>query len=346
MTRVLICEDSHTYALGLRRLLEYDGDIGVVAVCSTAEETIAALPRVKPDVLTMDILLPGIDGIAAIEEIMSYWPLPIVVVSGALPHAPGKVAPALAAGALEMTAKDDLDLRDPGGSAAAAFRRRVKMAGRAPVIRHPRASLRRSPLARAPARDASVIAICGSMGGPYMLSRLLGGLPADYPIPLLVVQHITAGFTESLARWLDQTVPPRVHVAEEGPLRAPGAWLAPERAHLSLTASGRLRLDTRAPAGAYQPSGDVLLDSIARVAGRTGVAIVLTGMGRDGAAGATAVRDNGGLAITQSEESAAAFGMPQAAIISGVDLVLGPDEIIACLNGLRHVPLPKPRNGT
>ena len=125
LARVLICEDSHTYAIGLRRLLEYDGDISVVAVYSTAEAAIAALPQVKPDLLTMDITLPGIDGLAAVEEVMSYWPVPIIVLSGDLPYASGKLVAALAAGALEMTSKRDLDLRDPGGSAAAAFRRQV-----------------------------------------------------------------------------------------------------------------------------------------------------------------------------------------------------------------------------
>ncbi len=346
VTRVLICEDSHTYALGLRHLLEYDGDISVVAVYSTAEEAIAALPHVKPDLLTIDILLPGIDGLAAVEEIMSYWPVPIIMLSGSLPNAPGKATAALAAGALDTASKADLDLRDPAGSTAAAFRRRVRMASRARVIRHPRASLRRSPVSHGPVRDASVIGICGSMGGPYVLLRLLGGLPAAYPIPILVVQHITEGFTEGLARWLDQMVPLPVRVAAEGPLRAPGAWLAPDGAHLKLAAPGRLRLDRQAAAGLYRPSGDVLLSSIAEAAGRTGVAVVLTGMGRDGAAGAAAVRGLGGLAVTQSEESAVAFGMPQAAIVSGVDLVLGPDEIADCLTGLRYAPLPEQGNGT
>jgi two-component system, chemotaxis family, protein-glutamate methylesterase/glutaminase len=345
VTRVLICEDSHTYALGLRHLLEYEGDISVAAVYSTAEEAIAALPQVKPDLLTMDILLPGIDGLAAVEEIMSYWPVPVIVLSGSFPDAPGKSAAALAAGALDTASKADLDLRDPAGRAAAAFRRRVKMASRAHVIRHPRASLRRSQAIHGPVRDASVIGICGSMGGPYVLARLLGGLPAAYPVPILVVQHITEGFTEGLARWLDQTVPLPVRVAEEGPLRAPGAWLGPEGAHLSLAASGWLRLDRQAAAGLYRPSGDVLLSSIAKAAGRTGVAVVLTGMGRDGAVGAAAVRAAGGLAVTQSEESAVAFGMPQAAIVSGVDLVLAPDEIVDCLAGLRYAPLPGQGNG-
>jgi two-component system chemotaxis response regulator CheB len=184
------------------------------------------------------------------------------------------------------------------------------------------------------------------MGGPYVLAQVLGGLPAAYQVPILVVQHITAGFTESLARWLDQTVPLPVRVAAEGPLRAPGAWLAPEGAHLMLAALGRLRIDRQAAAGLYRPSGDVLLSSIAEVAGRTGVAVVLTGMGRDGAVGAAAVRGKGGLAVAQTEESTVAFGMPQAAIVSGVDLVLAPDEIVGCLAGLRHVPLPGQGNGT
>jgi two-component system chemotaxis response regulator CheB len=339
MPRMLICEDSHTYAVGLRRVLEHDGDITVVAVCATAEEAIAALPRVQPDVVTMDIGLPGMDGLAAIEEIMSYRPLPILVISADVDDGSQWAAAALGAGALGAIGKDDLDLRDPGGVAAAALRHRVRVLSHARVIRHPRARLRGTPAQQRQAHRASVIGICGSTGGPYVLARLLRDLPADYAIPILVVQHISAGFTEGLARWLDQSARIPVGIAADGALADPGAWIAPEGAHLKLAPTGRLCLDRRTVAGRHRPSGDVLFDSIAAVAGETGVALVLTGMGSDGARGAAAVRRGGGLAIAQDEESSAVYGMPQAAVACGVDLVLSPDEIVACLMGLRSEPV-------
>jgi len=336
---MLICEDSHTYAVGLRRVLEHDGDITVVAVCASAEEAIAALPRVQPDVVTMDIGLPGMDGLAAIEEIMSDRPLPILVISADVNDGGQQAAAALAAGALGAIGKDDLDLRDPGGVAATALRHRVRVLSHAHVIRHPRARLRGRPAQQRQVHRASVIGMCGSTGSPYVLARLLRDLPADYAIPILVVQHISDGFTDGLVRWLDESARIPVGIAADGAPAGPGAWIAPEGAHLKLAPTWRLCLDRRTVAGRHRPSGDVLFDSIAAVAGETGVALVLSGMGRDGARGAAAVRRGGGLAIAQDQESSAVYGMPQAAVACGVDLVLSPDEIAACLLELRSEPV-------
>jgi len=338
--RVLICEDSQVYATALRRTLEYDGDITVVAVCVTAEEAIAALPLIKPDLVTMDVGLPGRDGLEAVELIMGSRPVPILVLSAHVGPRSDKTAAALAAGALDAIAKNDLDLRDPAGVAGAAFRQRVKVLSRVLVIRHPRARLTGGAPVSGLRRHASVIGICASTGGPQILARLLEALPADYPIPILVVQHISAGFTEGLVRWLDQTVRLPVGMAADGMRAGRGAWIAPEGAHLKLTVIGSLALDRHLVAGRHRPSGDVLLQSIATVAGMAGVAIVLSGMGRDGAAGAAAVRRSGGLAIAQDHESSVVDGMPKAAIDLGVEVVLSPGGIAACLLGLSHEPLP------
>ncbi len=337
--RVLVCEDSQVYAAALVRMLEYDGDIAVLAVCGTAEEAIAALPRSEPDVVTMDVELPGMNGLEAVGQIMASRPLPILVLSAHVGPGSDKAAAALAAGALEAVAKDDLDLRDPAGAVGAAFRHRVRVLSQARVIRHPRARLIAQHGATGLVRRTSVVGVCASVGGPQLLMRLLKALPADYPIPILIVQHMAAGFTEGLVRWLDLTAGIPVGIAVPGTRPAPGAWLAPEGAHLTLTGTGRLALDRHIAAGHHRPSGDVLLASIAAVAGRAGVAVVLTGMGRDGAVGAAAVRRGGGLAIAQDEQSSAVFGMPKAAIDLGVDVVLSPGEIVACLLGLRHEPL-------
>jgi two-component system, chemotaxis family, protein-glutamate methylesterase/glutaminase len=340
MPRVLICEDSGTFAAGLRRVLEYDGDITVAATCGTAEEAIAALPRVRPDLVTMDIELPGMDGLAATEEIMGSRPVPVLVLSARLGHGNHKAVAALAAGAVDAVEKDALDPRDPAGVTAAAFRQRVRTLSRARVIRHPRARLRdkRTMTVRA----ARVVGICGSTGAPQVLARLLSSLPADYPVPLLIVQHISPGFTESLAGWLNGLAALPVAIATDGTAAGSGVWIAPEGAHLKLAATGRLHLDTRTAAGRHRPSGDVLFESISTAAGALAVAVVLTGMGSDGAAGAMEVRRRGGLVIAQDEETSAIFGMPKATIDGGADLVLGPDEIAACLRYLRQEQLPWP----
>ena len=335
---VLICEDSGTYAAALRRTLEYDGDINVISVCGSAEEAITALRRCRPDLITMDIELPGMDGLAAVELIMDTRPMPIIVLSSYVGAGSAKAAAALAAGALDAVAKDDLDLASPASMAGAAFRQRIRVISHASVIRHPRALAPGTTTPGQP-RVASAVGVCSSAGGPPVLSQLLGGLPAGYQVPILVVQHISAGFTESLARWLDQKSPLRVRVAGDGDVAGPGVWIAPEGAHLVLTASGRMSLDRTTVLGHHRPSGDMLLMSIARAAGRRGAAIVLTGIGNDGAAGAAAVHDAGGLAITQDEASSAIYGMPKAALDRGVDLSLPPEQIMKCLLALHYQPI-------
>jgi two-component system, chemotaxis family, protein-glutamate methylesterase/glutaminase len=337
--RMLICEDSRVYAAALRRVLEYDGDIEVAAVCASAEEAIAALPRIRPDLVTMDLELPGMDGLTAVEQIMNSGPVPILVLSALVGAGSATAAAAMAAGALDAMAKGDLDLMDPASAASVAFRRRVRVLSRARVIRHLGALLKARPHAAGPTHQASVIGICSSTGGPQVLGRLLEALPAGYPIPLLIVQHISVGFTEGLAHWLGETVPLPVGIATDGAPLKPGIWIAPDGAHLKLTVSGHLALDRQTVTGHHRPSADVLLASIAEAAGAAGVAVVLTGMGSDGALGAAAVRRAGGLAIAQDEASSAVYGMPRAAIESGTDIVLPPNGIAARLLGLNHRPL-------
>jgi two-component system chemotaxis response regulator CheB len=336
--RVLVCEDSPRYAFALRRMLEHDRDITVPAVCATAEEAMAALPSVAPDLVTMDVELPGMSGLASVGEIMNVRPVPILVLYASAESGGNQASAALAAGALEAMAKDDLDLQDPAGGTGVALRHRVRVLSQVQVIRRPFPKQARPGPADL-ARRASVIGVCASVGGPQLLMFLLEALPADYPIPLLIVQHMVPGFTEGLVRLLNGTAALPVGLAAGGMRPGPGAWVAPDGAHLTLAGHGRLVLDPHTVAGHHRPSGDVLLDSIAANVGPSGVAVVLSGMGQDGAAGAAAVRRAGGLAIAQDERSSAVFGMPKAAIRLGVDVVLSPQEIAACLRGLRPAPL-------
>lgn len=338
--RVLICEDSQTYAAGLSRLLARDPEIEVVGVCATAEATLARLAGLerKPHLVTMDMELPGMSGGEAIERIMSAHPVPILVLAGRVQQGSAQALASLGAGALEVLCKDTLDFRDPGGTDARAFRKRVKLLSRVPVLRHPRGALgrdRHTAGGLGTPRSASVIGICASVGGPPALASVLAALPAGFAIPILVVQHITKGFTQGFARWLDDQVPLPVRIAAAG-AAGPGIWVAPEGAHLALGAGRRLGLDDRSDAGPHRPSADVLLRSIAAAARAEGVAVVLTGMGRDGAAGLGEVRRAGGLTIAQDEASSAVFGMPKAAAEQGAELVLAPAQIGARLRTLRR----------
>jgi two-component system chemotaxis response regulator CheB len=325
--RVLICEGSLPEAHALRRLLEHDGLIDVVGVCTSAEHALRAVPDLTPDLVTMDAHLPARDGLAAIGEIMSTQPIPILLRSerNGFDRA---AADALGAGALEAVAKDDVDLRSPEGQAAIAFRQRVMILARAPVINHPSARLTPRPTNSTPAvSHASVIGICASTGGPPALRAVLSALPSDFALPVLVVQHMTAGFTQSLVRWLDDVITLPVRLAADDVPATAGVWVARDGSHLVLDARRRLRLDTETDAGIHRPSGDMLLHSLARHEGAGAVAVILSGMGSDGAAGLAAVAAAGGATIAQDEATSAIYGMPKAAVEHGAKLVLPLDRI-------------------
>jgi two-component system chemotaxis response regulator CheB len=336
--RVLICEDSQTFAAGLSRLLARDPDIDVIGVCSTAEEAIAQLRGLerKPHLVTMDLELPGMSGADAIEEIMNTQPVPILVLAGGVERGSKTALASLGAGALEVLSKDALDLRDPDGSDAQAFRGRVKVLSGVRVLHHPRAGLARRHAVNgaAAARPASLIAICASAGGPHALATVLAEIPATFAIPILVVQHMATGFIDGFARWLDDQVPLPVRLARAGPA-PPGVSVAPEGAHLVVGVANRLALDARDDAGPHRPSADVLLRSVAANLGAGGVAVVLTGMGRDGADGLGEVKRAGGLTIAQDQASSAVFGMPKAAAECGAELILGLAQIGQRLGALR-----------
>jgi len=339
--RVLICEDSRTYAEALRRALGHEGQIEVVGVFPTAEEALAALPRLRPDLVTMDLELPGMSGLEAVEQIMGANPVPILVLSAHVGPRSASAAAALAAGALDAVHKEALDLRDPGGPAAAALRRRVKILCGVRVIRHPRARLAAEiHHSDRTERAASVIGICASTGGPHALATILQSLPEAFAIPILVVQHITQGFTEGLVRWLADSIPLAVRMGQHGVTPAPGVWVAPEGSDLLLEPSGRLALDRSTEPALPRPSADALLKSLAASVGRNAVAVVLTGMGRDGGAGVEAVRAAGGLTIAQDEETSTVFGMPKAALEGGAELILPLPDIAAHLLRLRRFRAP------
>lgn len=336
--RVAICDDSRAYAEGLRRFLETDRGLEVVMVASCAEDLLGELPAVRPELITMDLELPGLDGVEAIRQIMATMPMPIVVVSTHGNYGGDQLADeALAAGAVEALSKAELSLDSRLTPRAVALRRRLARLARAdasprawpahsapataPATRHPLTP----PAPRAPRAGstvprsdlATVVGIAASAGGPAALAEVLGALPPDFGLPVLVVQHITDGFAAGLAEWLNGIVAVPVRLARDGELAGAGVAIAPDGAHLLLAADGRLQLDRRMVRGTHRPSGDVLLGSLATVAGRGAIAVVLSGMGRDGADGVAAVRDAGGVVLAERSDQAHLPGMPAAAAQAG-----------------------------
>lgn len=334
ITRILICEDSATYALGLTKFLEHQGSLQVVRVCPSGEAALTSVPRLAPDLVTMDLELPGIGGLRTIETMMRVHPVPIVVLSAFAARRSDNAALALGVGALEVLDKAQLRLDQPDMPPAIALRHRLRRLARArptPPGDQPRP--RQRP--ESPLEPAAAIGICSSTGGPQALRMVLGGLPADFPLPILVAQHMSIGFTDGLARWLDQVVALPVALARPG-VSEPGVWIAPDDAHLILEPSLRLSLDRETVNGPHRPSGDLLLASMARALGPRALGIVLTGMGRDGAKGVTAIVRAGGAVIAQDEETSVVFGMPRAAVEQGAQHVRALSDISATL---RQVPL-------
>ena len=325
--RVAICEDSASYAHGLRRLLEVGGELEVVTVAATAEALLRELSGLAPDLVTMDLELPGIDGAEAVRRIMRDRPTPIVVLSAHAGRSGWHVADALAAGALEAISKGDVNLADEDGATATALRRRlVRLAGHrreataSPVDRRSATvSIDRvaAPLPTAPTLRADTIGIVSSTGGPGALRTILKVLPAAFPLPVLVVQHIGEGFTEGLVHWLQQVLDVPVRLARDGERVGRGVVVAPSGQHLLLGPDRRLHLDGIGHPGPYRPSGDVLLSSIASAVGPRGLGVVLTGMGRDGAEGVADLVRLGGSAWAEPPGDAAVWGMPAAAVHAG-----------------------------
>ena len=349
--RVLICEDSRSFALGLTHFLEHDGDMRVIGVCATGEQLLDSVARLSPDVVTMDLELPGLDGVRTTELVMTRNPCPILVISSHAERGSERAAAALSSGALEVIPKSEIRLDRVDGATATVLRRRIRRLAGAHIVRRTaeRSSAdsvaKRTTAGRVVAAEgrwpaahrAAAIGIAASTGGPRALNTVLEGLPTAFPLPVLVVQHMAPGFIEGLARWLDGLIEIPVGMAEAGQLAGPGVWFAPDGAHLVVDSQLRLSLDSSGAAGPHRPSADALLLSMAAAFGKGAVAAVLTGMGRDGARGAGAIVDAGGLVVAEHESTAAVNGMPAAAAAQGAQSVVPIDQVAELLTRLRPI---------
>ena len=333
--RILICEDSPTYAEALTRFLEEDSDLSVVARCQTGEHAAAQLARVDPDLVIMDIELPGLDGIQITRRMMASRPVPVLVLSANAGKRGSRVGlAALAAGAVDARSKGDVPIQDPSGARAVAFRRYVKRLAAARVDGRIRGRDLLPAVPHSSPRRTSVIGLAASTGGPPALRTVLGSLPADFPVPIVVVQHIAQGFLAGLVDWLDGQVAVPVAMASDRLVLGPGVWMAPEGAHLVVGPGLIARLDHQTVAGYHRPAADVLFVSLASAAGTDAAAAVLTGMGSDGAEGVAALRAAGGLTIAQDQASSLIYGMPRAAAEFGAERILPLTDIGPALRRL------------
>jgi len=323
---VLVVEDSITIRKHIVGILGAASGIQVVGEASDGRTAIDLCQRLRPDVVTMDMMLPVMTGVAATEHIMAYCPTPILIVSASTNRGEVfKTYDALAAGAVDVLEKPlAVDPEDGWETRLVAA---VRMVARIRVITHPRARLGRfgrsdampsevrKPVAHPPRR---IVAIGASTGGPGALLTILRALPDGFPLPILLVLHIGTPFGLAIAEWLDTQVKLEVRQAKDReplPTR-PCVLMAPADHHLELV-GGRLHLSTSPERHSCRPSVDVLFESLARELGPETIGCLLTGMGKDGAEGLLAIKQRGGLTLVQDEATSVVFGMPSEAIRLG-----------------------------
>lgn len=329
--RVLVVDDSVTLRRALTQMLSEDPNLQIVGEAADGVAAVRKAVSLRPDVITMDVDMPGLDGLAATAAIMAEAPARVLIVCSLGEARQMDLSfRAIAAGALELIAKPGAgdDLRRWGARVAES----VRLMAEVPVVRRRTLTARR--LAAPAGREVDAFGLVASTGGPPALVTILGALPRTLRIPLFVAQHMAEGFTPGLLRWFSQSSPLPVELAQEGrPCRAGHVYLPPDGHDLELDEQGLMR--TPRASGVHRPSGNRLLASLARVYGARSGGVVLTGMGDDGAQGLLAIRNAGGQTFAQDELTSVVFGMPHAALDCGATTTMLPLDAVAAAI-LRH----------
>jgi len=329
--RVLVVDDSALARDLIKAILSTDRDIRVIGEAVNGLDAIETSARLKPDIVTMDIEMPVMDGLRAIEEIMASNAVPILVVTTR-----GDAHMAYAAitkGALDLVEKPDVNVEG-----AAEFISKIKLLSKIKVITHMKGKQR--PGVKQPelpifnptcGNGDELVAIASSSGGPEALSIVLSGLPEKLPCPVVIAQHMSDGFITGMVEWLRKTTLLNVKVGADGDaLEAGTVYVSPSEKHMQIRRGRRISLTDRRAKDIYRPSCDKLLASAADVYGSRTIGIILTGMGSDGVLGIKSIKEAGGATIAQDQKTSVVFGMPRAAIEGGyVDSILPIEEISA-----------------
>jgi two-component system chemotaxis response regulator CheB len=340
MTRVLVVDDSRAMRDLISRILASDPDLEIAGCAADGEEAVQMTQAKKPDIIVMDLDMPKVDGVEATRRIMQAWPTPIVVMSGSENRGEtGNDFGAIDAGALAIVQRPSGTGDAADNTASAALVRMVKSMAEVRVVRRWSKDAHRST-GRATSRTTTtptsasgppprLVVIGASTGGPAVLREILAEVSSAYPAPIVIVQHMTAGFVIGFAQWLSTAADFPVLVAEDGHSLVGGtAYLAPDGFQMGIRRDLRITLSRAPPEHGMAPSVSYLFRSIHDECCPGTVAVLLTGMGKDGASELKQLRDKGALTIVQDRASAAVYGMPGEAIKQGAaELVLSPAEI-------------------
>ena len=340
MIRVLVTDDSAVTREYLAYLLGEDPALEVVGTTRDGLEAVEQVERLKPDVIVMDAYMPRMNGYEATRQIMERVPTPIVMVSASFSREEVAMTfEALKAGALTVVEKPGGPDHPDYAEGARRLVETVKLMAEVKVVRRwPKRErpVPPSPLPAKPDRKIRLIAIGASTGGPQVVAEILARLPPDLGVPILVVQHITPGFTAGLVEWLAQEARLTVKLAEPAESVRPGTvYLAPHGFQIGITTDGRIRLPKEPAEDGFSPSASHLFQSVAEAYGRSAIGILLTGMGRDGAKGLLRLREAGGVTIAQDKETSVIFGMPGEAVRLGAAMyVLSPEQIAGTIRSM------------
>lgn len=348
--KVLVADDSQVARMLLVHLLESDPQIRVIGAVNDGQAALDFINESKPDVVLMDIHMPHLDGFEATRRIMETQPLPIIICTATTD--PKEVATTfrmLEAGAVACVEKPVAREHADFDRLATQLLQTVKLMSEVKVVRRwprsrfaPQAPNRTAGLVElkpVPAR-IKLIGIGASTGGPPVLQTIMGTLPKDFSVPILIVQHIARGFLPGLVEWLNQSTGPHVHVASHGAYPLPGnVYLAPDDFHMTIGASGRIFLTQEVTENGLRPAVARLFRSLAEVYGPGALGILLSGMGKDGAAELKLMKDMGAVTIVQDKETSVVHGMPGEAIErGGATHVLPAESIAAAINELVNHP--------
>jgi len=340
MIKVLIVDDSAVARELIEHVLGADPEIEVIGCARSGVEALAVLAHKRPDVVTMDVHMPGIDGFETTYRIMTEHPVPVVIVTSMLdPQTDSANFRALEAGALAILPKPPAVGHPDHLPAAAELVLTVKLMSEVRVVRRtvkPAKARQQSSIVAAVPASVKVVAIGASTGGPVVVQAILASLPVDFPVPLLVVQHMAGEFIPGFSEWLARSCAIRVKVAVQGEFIAPGtAYVAPGGTDMGVDGQGRVTLIRGKAGQSLCPSVNHLFHNMAERFGQHAVGILLTGMGSDGAPGLKEMKEQGALTIAQDEASSVIYGMPGEAVkLKAAQHVLSPDSIIAMLRAL------------